>query len=97
MKPSNVWFGRRELGSNIPPTVSKDEVHTHLRNLNIHKSMGLKEMHPRVLRELADEVTKSLSVIFEKSWQSSEFPGDWKEGNITPFFKKSKNDDPRNY
>ncbi|KAJ7424348.1 RNA-directed DNA polymerase from mobile element jockey-like protein [Pitangus sulphuratus] len=59
--------------------------------------MGPVEMHPRVLKELVDGIARPLSMIFEKSWQSGEVPGDWKRGSIVPIFKKSRMEDPGNH
>ena len=77
----------RDWENEESPIVEEVQVQYHLRNLKMHRSMRPNEVHP-VLRELVDEVAKSLPIIFERSWQSGEVPSDWKGGNITPIFKK---------
>ena len=69
-----------DLGYKAPPSTSKDQVHDHLRNINIHKSMGFHEKYPRFLRELANVVTKPLNYIWKAmvvKWSP------WKRGNVT--------------
>ncbi|KAJ7411925.1 hypothetical protein WISP_100017 [Willisornis vidua] len=62
----------RKRENEEPPAEGEDQVQDHLRNLKVHKPMGPDEMYPWVRRELANEEVKSLSIILEKSWQSSE-------------------------
>jgi len=40
-------------------------------------------IHPRVLRELAKELAKPLSIIDQQSWLTGEVPDDWSIANVT--------------
>ncbi|WP_245931577.1 RNA-directed DNA polymerase, partial [Nocardia nova] len=59
--------------------------------------MGPDGIHPRVLRELAEELAKPLSIIYQQSWLSGEVPADWRLANVTPIYKKGRRADPGNY
>ena len=59
--------------------------------------MGPDEMHPRVLRELADIIARPLSLMFEKSWWSGEVPGDWRKGHVMFISKMGRKNDRGNY
>ena len=84
----SVW------GSRVPPTVSKEQVQDHLLKLNSYKHTEPNDMHPRVLRELADAVAMPPSMIFEKLWQTVEAPGDWKKSDSHhSHFKKGRKED----
>jgi len=77
--------------------VKENRVRDHLNKLDTRKSMGVNGMHPRVLRELADVVAQSLSIIFHRSWTTGEVPEDWRKAIVTLVFKKGKKEDPGNY
>ncbi|GAB0204118.1 mitochondrial enolase superfamily member 1 [Grus japonensis] len=59
--------------------------------------MGLGGIHPRVLRKLAELLTKPLSIIYQQSWLTREVPVDWRLANVTPTYKKGQKEDPGNY
>lgn len=87
-------FPEEGLGEQSPFCWERNEVWDHLRNPNMHKSLGSNKVHPRFLRKLADALAKSLSMIFPKSWQSGEVPDVWKKGNIAPILRKGWKEEP---
>ncbi|GAB0180800.1 mitochondrial enolase superfamily member 1 [Grus japonensis] len=68
-----------------------------LHHLDTHESMGPGGIHPRVLRELAEVLTKPLSIIYQQSWLTREVPVDWRLANVMPIHKKGWKEDPGNY
>ena len=59
-----------------PSTIQKETVRDLLLQLDCHKSMGLDEIHPRVLRELADVIAEPVSIIYQRSLLTGEVPED---------------------
>ena len=62
-----------------------------------HKSIGLDGIHPRMLREQAEMIAKTLSIIYQHSWSTREVPEDWRLVNMTPIYKKGQKENPGNY
>ncbi|KAK4815639.1 hypothetical protein QYF61_005201 [Mycteria americana] len=54
-------------------------------------------IHPRVLRELAEVLTKPLSILYQQSWLTREVPVDWSLANVTPIYKTGRKEDLGNY
>ncbi|KFQ34065.1 hypothetical protein N332_01536, partial [Mesitornis unicolor] len=77
--------------------IHEEVVRDLLHLLDIHKSMGPDGIHPRVLRELAEVLTKPLSIIYQQSWLTGEVPVDWRLANVMPIYKKDQKEDPGNY
>jgi len=66
-------------------------------NLKINKSPGPDELHPRILKEIATEITKPLSIIFKQSISLMTVPKEWRNTTVTAIFKKGNNSMPGNY
>ncbi|KAK4826796.1 hypothetical protein QYF61_011604, partial [Mycteria americana] len=73
------------------PIIQGEMVGDLLHHSDTHKSMGPNGIHPRVLRELAEMVTKPLSILYQQSWLTGEVPVDWKLAN------KGQKEGPGNY
>lgn len=68
-----------------------------LLRLVIQKSMGLEGTHPRVLKELAEVLTKPLSVIYQQSWLPGEVTAYCRLANVMPIYRKGQKEDPWSY
>ncbi|KFW66388.1 hypothetical protein AS28_06403, partial [Pygoscelis adeliae] len=79
------------------PIIQEEAVNDLLRHLDAHKSMGPDGIHSRALRELAEELAKPLSIIYQQSWLMGEVPDDWRLANVTPIYKKGRKEDLGNY
>ena len=66
-----------------------DKIKKKLDSLNPFKSPGPEELQPRMLKELSNELSLPLSLIFSKSFSEGELFQHWKDAIITPLHKKS--------
>ena len=75
-----------------PPLIKKK-----LLKLNPTKSPDPDGLHPRILRELSDELAYPLSLLFTRLLQEGVVPSSWREACITPIYKKGGKKEPGNY
>jgi hypothetical protein len=77
--------------------VCEEEVVDLLSALKPGKTPGEDGVQPLVLKKLAREWAKPLTLIFNKSLGSGELPQLWKVANICPLFKKGSRLEAKNY
>ena len=64
--------------------VSNEGVTKLLKGLNPSKALGPDEIHPRVLKELATELSPVFAHLFQKSLDTGEITKEWSLSNICP-------------
>nr|XP_047141284.1 uncharacterized protein LOC124816226 [Hydra vulgaris] len=79
------------------PDFSISIIPKHLSNLNMYKSVGPDNVHPKVLKECSEFLSSSLAIIFVKSFITGSIPKLWSCANVVPLFKKGNKLDPTNY
>lgn len=69
-----------------------------LRSLKVSKSPGPPgEIHPCILKELAEELCHALTLLFDKSLNVGKIPIKWKVAKVRPIFKKGSKVSAGNY
>ena len=78
---------------------STKEVKDFLDKLNIWKSMGPDEIHPKLIRTLSNksEFIYAITDLFQKCYDSGKLPAVWKQANITALHKKNEKSKASNY
>ena len=77
--------------------ITEETVLKALKNLSPNKSPGIDGIHPRILKEMADELAYPITEIFRKSIESGKLPQHWLDAVITPIFKKGDRSKAVNY
>lgn len=77
--------------------VTEDMVRAEIKNLNLNKTCGPDEIHPRMLAELCEELVYPLTLLFQRTVKEGIIPGDWRKANVTPIYKKGAKNLAENY
>ncbi|CAB4019872.1 Hypothetical predicted protein, partial [Paramuricea clavata] len=78
-------------------SLSPCEVAAALRSLDGSKATGPDEIPARLLKETAEQIAPSLTLLYNKSLETGVFPDEWKLANIVPIHKKDNKDHVENY
>ena len=78
-------------------TVSTSDVNCLISSLPADKASGPDGISVRLLKECADEISPSLTALFNMSLSQGKVPQKWKEANVVPVFKKGDVHDVSNY
>ena len=91
-------FERRTYNTELVDlSITKEGIERILKTLNTSKSPGPDGLHPRPLAEMAAQLAEPFQALFSTSLEEGILPQGWKDGNVTPIFKKGKKHQPGNY
>lgn len=77
--------------------ITDDILKNILQKLKRNKSPGPDGIHPRVIKDMAENLIAPLKILFNSSLNEGVVPEDWRIAHITPIYKKGSRSDPGNY
>ena len=77
--------------------VTEELVRNMILLMNLNKSCGPDEIHPRMLFELANELSAPLALLFRKTLQEGITPLDWTKAFVSPIYKKGNKNKAEDY
>ena len=91
------YFGKENENNIDDIEIIKEFVFDFVREINVCKSSGFKEISSECLRDALIVLFSQLSHIFEKSISTGKFPDKWKIATIVPIFKGGNKEEVSNY
>lgn len=77
--------------------ISIEEVREQIKKLKKKKASGEDQLENEAWIYGGEKVVERLTEIINKVWKGEGFPDRWKEGVISPIFKKGDRDNVKNY
>ena len=78
-------------------TFPKDDIEKLIQNLDPNKAHGHDQISIRMLKLSSNSIWKPLEIVFNRCFEKSMFPNEWKKGNVVPVFKKGDKQILKNY
>ena len=70
---------------------------TKIKKLKDNRSPEIDGITPELLKEIAEEITVPLAIMFNLSLREGTVPHEWKHANVVPIFKKGNGYKAENY
>ena len=77
--------------------ISVEDMKKKLQSIKEGKSPGPDKIHPKILKENAQELALPLKILFDKTLNEGKIPHQWKLAEVIPIFKKGSKSQPGNY
>ena len=77
--------------------VTSEMIEKKIKKMKDNKSTGVDGIPPKLLKEIVEQISTPLAIVFNLSLEEGIVPSEWKEANITLLFKKGSRNKPENY